>query len=327
MLALAGCSQPQPTRGPIPEVAAASITETPAPAGEVIAEDATPTPLSTVLAVASSTPTREPTATRTPIPCDDLYGAMVTDSFVSELTGEQFRYRVYLPPCYTTTARRYPVLYMLHGLGWNMDDLQWDRLGIDEAANAGYAQGALPPMIIVMPNGNDADYGASIGISDFPEVVVQELIPRIDSQYCTWAEPEARAIGGLSRGGYWAYWIAFTHPELFDRVGGHSPYFYDPIYPDEQNPFNVVDSALGVEHLEMYFDHGGRGRDQFEVMPGVQRFVERLDARGIESTYIVNEFGDHIEEYWAEHTPEYLTFYAEDWPRDVEAFPSCHAGG
>lgn len=310
----------QPTPGP----SSAGLTAS-APAA---AAAATPTAVPPTLTLTPTiTLTPAPTATRTPVPCTESWGTVIEDSFVSKYTEEPFHYRVYLPPCYSATERRYPTLYIFHGLGFNMDDEQWDRMGIDEAENQGYAQKALPPMIIVMPNGNDADYGASYGPSDFPDVVTDELIPLIDSHYCTWAERDMRAIGGLSRGGFWAYWIAFNHPELFSRVGGHSPYFYEPIYPSEQNPNNIVGTAEGIEDLKMYIDNGGQGRDAIEVMPGVQRFIARLEARGIEVEYVLNPFGDHVEEYWAEHVAEYLSFYGADWPLDVEQYPSCHSTG
>ncbi len=323
-LAVVGCAQPGASAGQPTATPPLSL-----PGGSPVAQvnPATPEPVETAPPTATVTPTPPPTATRTPIPCTDTHGEVILDSFESEIAGGEVRFRVYLPPCYGATARRYPVLYMMHGLGWNMDDAQWDRMGIDEAADDGYAQGALPPMIIVMPNGNDADYSDSQGASPVPDMMVHELIPLVDSRYCTWAEPQARAIGGLSRGGFWAYWIAFNHPDMFSRVGGHSPYFYQPFYPTDKNPFNVVDTAEGIERLVMYMDHGGMGRDAIEVQPGVRSFIEHLKQRGIEPEYVVNPYGDHLEEYWAEHVAEYLTFYGADWPRNVEEYPSCHAGG
>lgn len=283
-----------------------------------------PAPDSSSLPVATElpTPTALPDPTRTPIPCTEITGSVLLESFVSQITGEEFRYRIYLPPCYAATGQRYPVLIMLHGLGAGMDDSQWDNLGLDDAADQGYAQGALPPMIIVMPNGNDADHAGYNGPSPFPEVIVEELVPQLEQQFCTWNEPDMRAIGGLSRGGFWAYWVAFSHPDLFGRVGGHSPYFYTPDYPSDKNPGNLVDTARGIERLAMYFDHGPQDYD--EVIAGVQNFVTRLERRSIHSEHVVNPTGGHTEEYWARHVADYLAFYAADWPRDVASFPSCH---
>ncbi len=239
---------------------------------------------------------------------------------MSRITGKEFRYRLYLPPCYANSERRYPYLIMLHGLqGEVMNDDQWDRLGLDEAADLGYASASLPPMILVMPNGLDARHWDDTG--PYPSVIVDELMPHIEATLCTWNEPSRRAIGGLSRGGFWAYWIGFRYPELFGRVGGHSPFFYDAEYPTDLNPNNLVDTAQGIDNLALYIDLGAQDNI---VDKGVHDFVTRLRARGIEPTYIVNETGGHSENYWQAHTMDYLTFYASTWPRDVSQFPSCY---
>lgn len=290
-----------------------------------------PTPVSTTRALATPTltPLPIPTFTATPSPaatatldsCSETEGQIVRASFISQYTGQPFRYRVYLPPCYASTERRYPYLIILHGLGEGMDDSQWDRMGLDEAADLGYVRGSLPPMIIIMPNGNDARYAYDPG--PLPDVILNELIPEIEATFCTWNDPAMRAIGGLSRGGFWAFGIAFTHPDLFDRVGGHSPYFYDGDYTPI-NPYNLIETAEGIERLAIYLDVGV---NDTLVDDNLRAFVERLRRRGIEPEYVINPVGGHDEAYWAAHTADYLSFYAAEWPRDVSAFPSCHDPG
>ncbi len=300
------------------------------PVEETAPPSPTVTPPSTVNAIPTLTPTllftTPPplTATPTPLPCTETQGTIIHDALMSQITGRPFRYRIYLPPCYAQSGRRYPYLIMLHGLvpGTDiMNDSQWDQLGLDEAADQGYAQGALPPLVIVMPNGNDADYAYDAG--PLPEVIVEELIPAVESRYCLWSDAAHRAIGGLSRGGYWAYWIAFSHPDLFTRVGGHSPFFYEATSPAEKNPNNLVDSTPGLEQLTMYLDHGRQ--DYVDV--NVRDFVSRLERRDITPQYVVNAVGSHNEEYWAAHVADYLLFYTADWPRHVEDFPLCDGNG
>jgi len=270
-------------------------------------------------ATAAPMPSPTPSASATLTPCYETEGQVIERSFSSRMAAHEVRYRVYLPPCYALTDRRYPYVIMLHGLGYGMDDGQWVRLGLTEAADLGYTRGSLPPMIIVMPNGNDAFYADDAG--PFPEMIVEELIPLVEASFCSWNDPSKRAIGGLSRGGFWAYWIAFRYPELFSRVGGHSGYFYDAYTPTDKNPNNLVDTAQGIEHLAMYLDHGAQDHD---VDERVQDFAERLRRRGIEPDYVVNPVGQHVEDYWAAHTADYLAFYAADWPRDIATYPSCH---
>lgn len=310
--AVVGCDQFFPLEGdPLPNPTITPPAETAPP----------PTPLPTI-PIATPTPDIPPTPTPAPTgeipPCDETEGQVIITSFASQIAGREFRYRIYLPPCYALTERRYPYIIMLHGLGAGMDDAQWERVGLPNAADLGYARGALPPMIIVMPNGTDAQYDYDPG--PFPRVIVEELIPLIETHFCTWNEPFARGIGGLSRGGYWAYGIAFTYPNLFDRVGGHSAFFYEGDYTPF-NPTNMVETATGIERLTMYLDHG---LNDSIVDENMLSFVTLLRRRGIEPEYVINPVGEHSEDYWASRTADYLAFYAAEWPRDVREFPSCH---
>ncbi|MCC6905575.1 MAG: hypothetical protein IT326_06995 [Anaerolineae bacterium] len=283
------------------------------------------TPPSTVLAVGA--PTLTPLPTETPVPsvapaadpvtCSETSGTVVEAVLQSALTGGEVRYRVYLPPCYATSGLRYPVVVMLHGLGAGMDDTQWHRMGLDVAATEGFVAGSLPPMIIVMPNGNDAQYDYDPG--PFPRVIVEDLLPQIEASTCTWNTPTTRAIGGLSRGGYWAYAIAFLNPGLFGRAGAHSGFFYEGDYP-QANPYDMARTVTGIDGLVMYLDYGANDN---LVNTSVEAFAGRLRGRGLAPELVVNPSGTHNEEYWAAHTADYLEFYARDWPRDLAAFPRC----
>ena len=331
LLASTGCEKLQPgyyltpghvpTQPPTQTDVPTPVTPSPTPVSTVwVIGTPTLTPLPPPTLTPTPSPTLAPSPTNTIPPCEETEGQIVYHSFISQLTGREFHYRVYLPPCYSVAGRRYPYLIMLHGLGQGMDDSQWDRMGLDEAADLGYARGALPPMIIVMPNGNDAEHYMDNG--PYPELIVRELMPAVEAGFCVWADSSHRAIGGLSRGGYWAFWIAFSHPDLFDRLGGHSPYFYDADYPSDFNPNNLVDTAPGIERLSIYLDMGAQDTI---VDVGVHDFVRRLRRRGIEPEYVINPVGDHTEVYWSAHTADYLAFYAADWPRDVSQFPACEA--
>jgi S-formylglutathione hydrolase FrmB len=284
------------------------------------------TPLSTLQPVDPPTATSPPptitlTPTPTPFRCPEAVGKIEVLSFTSQSAGREFHYRVYVPPCYAVTRRRYPYLIMMHGLvpGTTvMNDDQWDRMGLDEAADQGYLKGKLPPMIIIMPNGNDSRHGDDD--SPFSKVIVSELMPEIESHFCTWNESRGRAIGGLSRGGFWAYSIVFQHSDLFDRVGGHSPFFYDGDYP-VYNPYNLMDTAQSIERLKMYIDYGVNDHN---VDTGIGLFVDKLRARSIEPQMAINPDGAHTEDYWAAHVEDYLAFYATDWPRAIEDLPGCN---
>src|SRR6185295_20223693 len=97
-------------------------------------------------ATAAPTSTLTPTATPTLEPCDETEGQIVDGTLASAAARHDVHYRVYLPPCYVKTERRYPVIYIFHGLGEGMDDSQWIRMGLPVAEDLGYARGSLPPM-------------------------------------------------------------------------------------------------------------------------------------------------------------------------------------
>jgi enterochelin esterase-like enzyme len=288
---------------------------------------ATPAPPPTATPLPTSTPTSTLDPTSTLEPCQETEGQVIQAAFHSQITGEDVPYRIYLPPCYAQTERRYPYLILLHGLP--ADDSQWDNLGIDEAADFGFQRGSLPPLIIVMPNG-----GMIAGRNEFDEdysyeyVILNELLPAIEKLYCTWNTRPTRAIGGLSRGGFWAFEIAFRHPEVFGTVGGHSAAIFEEhagedgwLVPDENNPLRLALTAPGIEDLRIYLDHGGSND---WVWADVDQFSRQLTRRGIEHIYVANPVGAHNEDYWSSHTGDYLAFYTNGWPKDPAELPSCH---
>jgi enterochelin esterase-like enzyme len=311
-LALLGCDPlaVQPTAQVL--VITAVPSETPVP---------TDTPMPTRTPAPTFTPATTPTAT--PFPCDEDGGQIVAfDEFRSQTAGENLRYRVYVPPCYAETQKRYPYVILLHGAGEREN--QWENLGVADALNQGLRLGALPPMILVMP------YTGSIGNDNtFPPdpsyetVVLEELVPAIERDFCTWSDRGHRAIGGISRGGFWAYSIALRHPDIFGIVGGHSAFFTEDLstVPAAFNPLELaLNSALLPEaRLRMYLDNGAND------YAGVSQelFSSRLSSRAIQHTYVVNPVGEHDDAYWSAHVSEYLAFYGREWPREVAGLPSC----
>jgi enterochelin esterase-like enzyme len=140
----------------------------------------------------------------------------------SHTLGQDVPVRIYLPPCNPCGAVGLPVIYLLHGA--NADESQWDDVAADETVDEGRARGTLPPVILVFPKRlNDSTQPRSDGDLPFEHFVVAELIPWVEAHTPARPDHEHRAIGGISRGGFWALEIAFHHPKLFSVVGGHSP--------------------------------------------------------------------------------------------------------
>ncbi len=102
-------------------------------------------------------------------------------------------YRIYLPPCYGEDGRFYPTLYMLPGN--NQTDAIWDALGLDEAAETAIQNDDMPPFLIVMPDGGWIALNTSGGPASYETVIMEGLIPFIETNYCAWIDADGRAIG------------------------------------------------------------------------------------------------------------------------------------
>jgi enterochelin esterase-like enzyme len=137
---------------------------------------------------------------------------------------------VYLPPGYSASSqRRYPVFYLLHGSpGVPLDFVETVRIGVveDELVALHEAQ----PLILVMPFGStghftDKEWANGVGRNQGWETfVARDLVRAVDARYRTIAKASARAIGGLSEGGYGAVNIALHHPSEFGVVESWSGY-------------------------------------------------------------------------------------------------------
>lgn len=288
-----------------------TVTATPSPTTEPSATPTvlpSPTPTFTPTRPASPTPTATPDlpppATVTSVP---LAGRVETGIYDSALTGQAESYRIYLPPDYDQSERRYPALYLLHG--WPYDETHWDNLGIDNVADVGIVQGALPAHIIVLPgaNSNGLYVSTSGGPHSFEAQIVNELIPHIDATYRTVQTREARAIGGISRGGVWALEIAFSHPDAFATVGAHSPALSANRAPPAYDPFTLLREP-GVETLRIYLSAGDGDWARGETW----ELHAQLNEQGIPNHFVIHP-GVHADPLWAEHLPEYLAFYTAGW--------------
>jgi S-formylglutathione hydrolase FrmB len=167
-------------------------------------------------------------------PKDAAYvGQSGTEQQISVLSpalgGRQQPVVVYLPPGYATSTQRYPVLYLLHGFpGKPQGFIDTVRMGVieDELVALHKAQ----PMILVMPFGSTGEFtdeewanGISPG-NGWATFVSRDVVNAIDARYRTIAKPSARAIGGLSEGGYGAINIALHNPGEFSVVESWSGY-------------------------------------------------------------------------------------------------------
>ncbi len=197
---------------------------------------------------------------------------------------------VYTPADYEKGRKRYPVLYLQHGMG--EDETGWSHQGrMQHIMDNAIAEGRAVPMIVVMESGDVAapfrgrfqDYGAS-----FYPVLLGDLIPYIDTHFRTKADREHRAMAGLSWGGHQTLDVVLTNMDKFSYMGAFSGAIfgldvaksYDGVFtrPDEFN-----------KQIHYLFLHCG-SEENF----GTEALANNLRAAGIKVDYQVSQ-GTHHE--------------------------------
>jgi len=131
---------------------------------------------------------------------------------------------VYLPPGYDP-ARRYPVLYLLHGLQGDPSEF-WDSLRLADRLDTLFASGVSRPFVAVTPVGGQlARPNQGEWAGGWEDYVVHDVVPWVDAHVSTVAAPSGRALEGLCAGGYGAVDIGLRHPGLFGTLGSWEGYF------------------------------------------------------------------------------------------------------
>lgn len=157
-------------------------------------------------------------------------GKVDTVSYDSKTVGVKRKALVYTPPGFSKKTK-YPVLYLLHGIGG--DELEWLKNGKPQVILDNlYAEGKLEPMIVVLPNGraikDDRATGNIMapdkveGFAIFEKDLLNDLIPFIERKYPVIKNRENRAIAGLSMGGGQSLNFGLGNPDKFAWVGGFS---------------------------------------------------------------------------------------------------------
>ena len=145
----------------------------------------------------------------------------------STILNKDVRYTIYLPAGYETSERTYPVVYLLHGYG--DDDTGWLQFGeINRLADKAIADGTIPPMIIVMPDGFVSFYMNSYdGKEKYEDFFVKEFMPNVEKAYRIKAKKQYRGIAGLSMGGFGSLNMALKYPDMFSAVAPLSAVIWD----------------------------------------------------------------------------------------------------
>jgi enterochelin esterase-like enzyme len=235
--------------------------------------------------------------------------------FASPSTATQRRAFVYTPPGYETDAGlRYPVLYLQHG--WGEDETAWTNQGhANLIMDNLIAAGATRPFIIVMIYGmtNDAQIGslASFDIKPFETVLVDELIPYVDTHFRTLADRDHRALAGLSMGGFETKAIAPANLDTFSHIG---------LFSGGSFSLEDVEGVSGFrDKVKLVFvSYGSRELDSRRTSPpGIPPVDPRandaaLKAAGIESVFYVSPDTAHEFLSWRRSLREFAPLLFRD---------------
>jgi S-formylglutathione hydrolase FrmB len=145
----------------------------------------------------------------------------------SSILGRPVKYSVYLPADYQGSQRTYPVVYLLHG--YTDDHTGWVQFGeVNRYADKAIQDGLIPPMIIVMPNGDSSFYiNAYDGKEKYEDFFIKEFMPAIEKDYRIKAQKKYRGVAGLSMGGYGTLIYALKYPDLFAAAAPLSAAVFD----------------------------------------------------------------------------------------------------
>ena len=248
---------------------------------------------------------------------DVPHGTVSRIWYNSPTLGMNRRMTVYTPAGYETSGKRYPVFYLLHGMGG--DEEAWIALGrTSQILDNLIAQGKAEPMIVVMTNGNasqeaapgETHYGMVPPSMNLPktmegsfETAFPEVVKFIDKTYRTKANKQNRAIAGLSMGGYHSLHISKQYPDMFNYVG----LFSAAIMPDKkvQSPiYDDFDQKLKIQFSKkpaLYWI--GIGTADFLYQSNTD-FRKMLDEKGYKYTYYETGEG-HIWKNWRIYLTEF----------------------
>ena len=231
--------------------------------------------------------------------CDET-GVLNSETYTSSITRRDHQYSVYFPPCYASGAAAYPVLLLLHGS--NANNNQWSRLGFIDALEAGIHAGSAPPMIVLMPYGGAEANQNRFDTTSYDRILL-DFLAQMSVRY---RSSGAQAIGGISRGGFWAYQIGLRHADDFVAVGGHSPYFDRAHVAPTHNPLHIAESLDRDTYPRLWLDRGTADH----AVAGIEQMRTIFQRADVPHEYVVHAGGDHSEDSWSQHVGAYLDFYA-----------------
>lgn len=228
----------------------------------------------------------------------------------SKLMARRMPYRVVVPKDYAAAKeKRYPVVYLLHGLTGHFDN--WtDRTKLAEYA-------AAYDFLIVTPEGGDGWYTDSASVSNdrYETYIVNELLPEIDRKFRTHATRENRFIAGLSMGGYGALKFGLKYPEKFALAGSFSGALGATSLTDKNSNAWISKSIMSV-----YGDAESETRKANDIF----RIIREMPAEKIKDLpFLYVDCG--TEDFLIQNNRDFMQLLAEKKiPHEFRQLPGAH---
>lgn len=237
---------------------------------------------------------------------DVPHGSIRHEYFYSGVTKKTETCLIYAPPGYDQGTQEYPVLYLQHGFGENETGWVWQgRIGhmMDNLLQ----ENKVVPMLIVMADGMLRS-GAEEKLANvlFPEFLLNDLLPYVESHYRVKADREYRAMAGLSMGSMQTSMTAFPHPELFSWIGLFSGFMRNSIGVEEVDSAHLSVLLEDVEKFNrenrLFFRAMGKQDVFFEQFIGDDRICEEHQIHQVRRVYE----GIHDWNVWRKCAAEFL---------------------
>jgi len=207
------------------------------------------------------------------------HGKLELIEYDSKTVGTRRKMNVYTPPGYGPD-KKYPVVYLLHGIGG--DETEWIRFAHPaELFDNLIADGKMVPLVAVFPNGRaqkddragDNPFATAPAFAVFERDLLDDVIPAIEGRYSVKTDRESRALAGLSMGGGQTLNFGLTHLDRFAWIGGFSS------APNTKPPAELVpDPAALKRQAKLLMLTCGSKDGLMNISQGMHAYLKQHDV-------------------------------------------------
>lgn len=239
---------------------------------------------------------------------------LVDSAFLIPQLNRKRRIWAYLPKDYTTSKKKYPVIYMQDGQNlFNEQTAAFGEWHIDETLDSIIERGGKGAIIIGIDNGGEKrlteynpfdykEYGKGEG-NEYVDFLALTLKPFIDKQFRTLKDSTHTFVAGSSMGALISLYAVVKYPKVFGGAGIFSPAFW----PAPQIYTEVASAKWGNTFRRFYFYAGGKESET--MIPEMDKMIAVIEKKGqYETKRVVSPISKHNEEAWAREFGHFYTF-------------------